>query len=64
MLSDWGTGLPTWADLQKGYFYATQSSGLIIGWEKDTVGGQISQCYNVKFMEGGTIELRQQDIIP
>ena len=63
ILGGWGTGLPTWSDMQKGYLYLTQSSGLLVGWEPDTVGGKTGGAYNAKFMEGGTIEVREQDII-
>jgi hypothetical protein len=58
----WGTGLPPWSDMQKGYLYATSSSGLLTTWDAGTIGAQIGQCYNVKKMGGGIIELRSQDI--
>lgn len=68
ILGGWGTGLPPWNDMQKGYFYETQCCGLTVGWDPDTIGGEIGQysdsCYNVKYMDGGTIEIREQDIIP
>lgn len=63
LLAGWGTGLPSWQDMQKGYLYQTESFGLMAGWEEDTVGGQIGQAYNVKWMENGIIELRQEDIL-
>ncbi|MCX5902538.1 MAG: DNRLRE domain-containing protein [Proteobacteria bacterium] len=63
LLGGWPTGLPTWADMQKGYLYLTKSSGLLAGWSPDTVPGRIGNCYNAKFMEGGFIEVREKDII-
>jgi len=63
VLGGWPTGLPTWGDMQKGYLYLTKSSGLLAGWSPDTVPGKIGNSYNAKFMEGGTIEVREQDII-
>jgi hypothetical protein len=63
ILGGWGTGLPPWSDMQKGYLYLSKSSGLLVGWEPDTVGGKTGGAYNVKFMEGGTIEVREHDII-
>jgi hypothetical protein len=62
MLGGWSTGLPTWGDMQKGYLYQTKSSGLLAGWDPETVPGQIGSSYNAKFMEGGIIEVREQDI--
>lgn len=63
LLAGWGTGLPAWQDMQKGYLYQTESFGLMAGWEEDTIGGQTGQAYNVKWMESGIIELRQEDIL-
>lgn len=63
ILGGWSTGLPTWADMQKGYLYLTKSSGLLAGWDPETVPGRIGSSYNAKFMEGGIIEVREQDII-
>ncbi|MDY6972118.1 MAG: DNRLRE domain-containing protein [Thermodesulfobacteriota bacterium] len=62
IVGGWGTGLPTWSDMQKGYLYPTESFGLLCGWEEDSVGGQIGHCYNVKWMDGGVIEIREQDM--
>ena len=68
ILGGWGTGLPPWSDMEKGYFYETTCCGLSVGWDPDTIGGEIGQysdsCYNVKYMDGGTIEIREEDIIP
>lgn len=60
----YGTGLPPWQDLQKGYLYQTGSAsyGLMVGWEPDTIGGRIHNAYDVRLMDGGTIEVRTKDI--
>ena len=63
IISGWGTGLPTWNDMGKGYLYQTKSSGLLTGWEPDTVPGKTGNTYKVSFMDGGTIEIREEDII-
>ncbi len=63
VLGGWGTGLPPWTDMQKGYFYDSPTYELLTGWESDTIGGRIGQAYNVKYMNGGTIELREEDIL-
>jgi len=67
ILGGWGTGLPPWSDMEKGYFYETTCCGLSVGWDPDTIGGQIGQysdsAYNVKYMNGGTIEIREHDIV-
>lgn len=62
---DFGTGFPPWGDMQKGYFYQTHSNhyGLMVYWEDDTIGGRIHHCYDVRLMDGGTIELREEDIV-
>ena len=62
IVGGWGTGLPSWSDMQKGYLYRSESFGLLSGWEEDTVGGQIGHCYNVKWMDGGIIEILEEDI--
>lgn len=62
VLGGWGTGLPPWNDMQKGYLYESQTYELLAGWASDTIGGRIGQAYNVKYMSGGTIELREEDI--
>ena len=63
ILGGWGTGLPPWADMQKGYLYQSPSYELLTGWEGNTIGGRIGQAYNVKWMNRGTIELREDDIV-
>ncbi len=63
VMGGWDTGLPPWEDMQKGYFYKSPTYDLLTGWESDTIGGRIGQAYNVKYMNGGTIELRDEDII-
>lgn len=63
MFGGWGTGLPPWTDMQKGYFYDSPTYELLTGWESDTIGGRIGQAYNVKYMNGGTVELREEDIL-
>ena len=63
IVGGWGTGLPPWSDMQKGYLYQSSNYELLTGWENDTIGGRIGQCYNVKWMNGGTIELRENDIL-
>ena len=61
--SGWGTGLPPWKDMQKGYLCQSETYELLTKWESDTIGGRIGNAYNVQYMDGGTIELREQDII-
>ena len=56
------TGLPPWKDMKKGYLYESESYKLMVGWEEDTVGGQYGGCYKVKYMDGGTIEILEDDI--
>jgi hypothetical protein len=63
VLGGWGTGLPPWADLQQGYLYDSPTYELLTGWASDTIGGRIGNAYNVKYMNGGTIEIREEDII-
>ncbi len=58
-----GTGLPPWQDMQKGYLYASESYELVAGWEEGTLGGTHGGCYNAKYMNGGTIQLLEEDII-
>jgi len=62
VVGGWDTGLPPWSDMQKGYLYQSPTYELLTGWESDTIGGRIGQAYNVKYMNGGTIELREEDI--
>ena len=57
------TGLPPWEDMEKGYLYESESYELMVGWESDTIGGQHGGCYNVKYMDGGTIEILEDDIV-
>lgn len=56
------TGLPPWEDMHKGYLYESASYELMVGWEKDTIGGLYGGCYKVKYMDGGTIEILEDDI--
>ena len=56
------TGLPPWEDMEKGYLYESKSYELMVGWEEDTIGGQNGGCYQVKYMDGGTIEILEDDI--
>lgn len=62
IIGGWETGLPSWNDMEKGYLYKSESYGLLTGWEEDTTGGQIGHCYNVKWMDGGIIEIREKDM--
>ncbi len=62
VVGGWDTGLPPWSDMQKGYLYQSPTYELLTGWESDTIGGRIGQAYNVKYMNGGTIEVREEDI--
>ena len=56
------TGLPPWEDMQKGYLYESESYELMVGWEEDTIGGQYGGCYLVRYMDGGTIEILEDDV--
>ncbi len=46
--------LPNWENMQHGFLYFYQS--LKTGWEEHPWGSAVS-AYNVKYMDGGTIEL-------
>jgi len=46
--------LPNWENMQHGFLYLYQS--LETGWEEHPWGSAVS-AYNVKYMDGGTIEL-------
>ncbi len=46
--------LPSWENMQHGFLYLYQS--LETGWEEHPWGSDVS-AYNVKYMDGGTIEL-------
>ncbi len=61
---DFYTGFPPWNDMQRGYVYQTNSElyGLMVGWEDGTIGGRVHHCYDVKWMNGGSIQLRDHDI--
>lgn len=63
IVGGWRTGLPPWSDMQKGYLYQSPNYELLTGWENETIRGRVGQCYNVKWMNGGTIELRENDIL-
>jgi hypothetical protein len=56
------TGLPPWEDMERGYLYESASYELMVGWEEDTIGGDYGGCYQVKYMDGGTIEILENDI--
>ena len=62
----WGKSLPTWDDMQKGYFYDSGSSGgLTAMWETGTPeeafnGGRF---YNVRLMDGGTIQILEDNVL-
>jgi len=61
--SGWGTGLPPWKDMQKGYLCQSDTYKLLTKWESDTIGGRIGNAYNVQKMDGGIIELCEADIV-
>jgi len=48
--------LPGWEDMQHGFLYRTDLGDLQVGWEEHPWGSAVS-AYNVKYMNGGTIEL-------
>ncbi len=56
------TGLPPWEDMGKGYLYESASYELMVGWEEETIGGEYGGCYQVKYMDGGTIQILEDDI--
>ena len=50
--------LPNWENMHDGYLYVSDVGDLRVGWDeaKQPWGSAVS-AYNVKFMDGGTIEL-------
>jgi hypothetical protein len=50
--------LPDWDTMHYGYLYVSDIGDLRVGWDEDKQpwGGAVS-AYNVKYMDGGTIEL-------
>lgn len=57
-------GLPVWDDIKKGYFYdGGSSSGLTIRWESGTAPGDFGRFYNCKFMDGGIIQILEDDVL-
>ena len=48
--------LPSWENMQTGFLYATPFGDLETGWSEHPWGSAVS-AYNVKFMNGGAIEL-------
>ncbi len=62
----WQKSLPDWEDMQQGYLYDSGTSGgLTAMWEDGTKeyafnGGRF---YNVRLMDGGTIQIRDVDVL-
>ena len=55
--------LPTWSDMQKGYLYDSgSSSGLCVKWETGTTPGDFGRFYNCKLMDGGTIQILEDNV--
>ena len=64
MAIKWQKSLPTWDDMQKGYFYDSgSSSGLCAKWETDTPPGDWGRFYNVRLMNGGIIQILEDDVL-
>ena len=50
--------LPNWENLHDGYLYVSEVGDLRVGWDEDRQPwGSALSAYNVKAMDGGTIEL-------
>jgi hypothetical protein len=48
--------LPSWENMHHGFLYTSDLGDLRVGWDEHPWGSAIS-AYNVKYMDGGTIEL-------
>jgi len=50
--------LPNWENMHDGYLYVSEVGDLRVGWDEDKQPwGSALSAYNVKSMDGGTIEL-------
>ncbi len=64
MAIKWQKSLPSWDDMQKGYFYDSGSSGgLCAKWETGTPPGDYGRFYNVRLMNGGIIQILEDDVL-
>jgi hypothetical protein len=64
MAIKWQKSLPAWDDMKKGYFYDSgSSSGLCAKWEAGTQPGDYGRFYNVRLMNGGIIQILEDDVL-